>query len=92
MNPSHFNIHQVTESSPQNCRLRDNPDLTSEKVLFTNQDHYQTSSYPPLSGADHIEQHMFSRIPKIQNSIYTMGVRMKGLSIKKPINRYPLGI
>lgn len=83
-------ITDIHSMSSQNCKLRLYPEILSGKEIFS----IHLNNKLPLrqidSGAEYIEEHLFTQIPKIQNSLNTMGIRIKGLSIKNAFNQFNL--
>lgn len=80
----------VTPLSSQNCKLRPLKEVsTGKEINFSHLNH-------PLPlrqinfGTAYMEAHLFTQIPKMQNSLHSMGIRIRGLTIKGAFNQYNL--
>lgn len=79
-------INSQTSMSSQNCKLRPcMEDLTGKDISSNNVNH-PLPSRQISSHTERVEGHLFTQIPKIQNTVYTVGNWIKGLSIKGAFN------
>jgi len=77
-------FEQSSVLSSQNCKLSFRKYFSSPKEnISINIPGFQPPR-PITSGPDYFGKQLFAQLPKIQNSITTMGVRIRGLSIENP--------
>ncbi len=55
------------------------------------QEHVSPTHHPEF-GKDFLQQHMFYKIPLIQNSLYSMGIRIRGLSMLRIPAQYQISM
>lgn len=79
MKPNQDLITSKSSFSTQNCKLRLNPVLLSIDHAALQVTH--DSSMLLADNNNSLQQHLFNQIPRIQNSLHRMGIRIRGLSI-----------
>ncbi len=80
MKTSQDRITDTPLLSTQNCKLRANTEILDVDQANLSETH-QISIHHPVYSHKNLQQHLFNQIPRIQNSLHCMGVRMRGLSM-----------